>query len=88
MCPSGEKVISGGFDDDSGEVFLNEANSDRTGWTVLLDNSGGSSSATLNIYAYCSGAGKAVTARVESRKLQPPRSHAARLLERRLALHH
>ena len=36
VCPSGKRVVSGGFfvDGNDVEVFLSEANDDRTGWVV------------------------------------------------------
>src|SRR3954447_26109356 len=39
-CPSGKRVVSGGFfvDGDDAEVVLSEATDDRTGWMVAADN--------------------------------------------------
>jgi hypothetical protein len=62
-CPAGQRVVSGGFFNDSGQVFAFSSTNDRTGWVVALDNSGSALNAELDAYAFCAGADKAVTAR-------------------------
>jgi hypothetical protein len=82
-CPSGQRVISGGFfvDGNDVEVFLSEANDDRTGWVVAADNLGSASPASLEGAAYCAGSGQAVAARVTTRKLKPLSGTALRKMK-------
>jgi hypothetical protein len=85
-CPAGQRVVSGGFANEYGVVFVNAPNEDRTGWVVALDNSAGPDPAELDAYALCAGAGKAVAAKAPSRKLAPIRGrHYRRLLAKREA---
>ena len=88
-CPEGQRVVSGGYENISadGEVFVEEANADRTGYTVLVDNLDSSVSAELTVIAYCAGAGQAVAARDTMPRLREPTGRAARLLRRQQALH-
>ena len=80
VCPSGQRVVSGGFfaDGNDVEVFLSEANDDRTGWVVAADNLGSANPAELEGVAYCAGSGQAVAARMTTRKLKPLRGRALR----------
>jgi hypothetical protein len=80
VCPSGKRVVSGGFfvDGNDVEVFLSEANDDRTGWVVAADNLGSANPADLEVVAYCAGSGQAVAARMTTRKLRPLRGTALR----------
>lgn len=89
FCPPGEHVISGGFFNDGAdaEVFLSYANDPRTGWTVALDNFDSTLPATLQAFAYCSGAGQAVAARTGDSRLRPLSGRALRMTQRRFAAH-
>ena len=73
VCPSGQRVVSGGFfvDGNDVEVFLSEANDDRTGWVVAADNLGSADPAGLEGVAYCAGSGQAVAARMTTSNLRP-----------------
>jgi hypothetical protein len=84
-CPAGQKVVSGGFGygGDDTEVFVSAANTDRTGWTVALDNVDGTTPAELDGFAYCAGAGQAVAARAPNGRMQPPTGRLARLIAAR-----
>jgi hypothetical protein len=79
-CPSGQRVVSGGFfvDGSDTEIFLSAANDDRTGWVVAADNLGAGSQAELEAVAYCAGAGQAVAARVSNQRLKPLTGRALR----------
>jgi hypothetical protein len=82
-CPSGQRVVSGGFfvDGNDVEVFLSEANDDRTGWVVAADNLGSANPAELEGVAYCAGSGQAVAARMTTNKLKPLRGRTLRKLK-------
>jgi hypothetical protein len=73
-------VVSGGFfvDGTDVEVFLSEANDDRSGWSVAADNADSANPATLEAAAYCAGAGNAVAAHVTTTKLKPLTGRALR----------
>jgi hypothetical protein len=79
-CPSGQRVVSGGFfvDGNDAEVFESEANDARTGWAVAADNAGSATTADLEGVAYCAGAGQAVAARVTRKHLKPLTGRALR----------
>lgn len=83
VCPSGKRVVSGGFfvDGNDAEVFLSEANDDRTGWMVAADNLGSADPAGLEGVAYCAGSGQAVAAHATTRNLKPLRGRALRKLK-------
>jgi hypothetical protein len=80
-CPPGQRVVSGGYFTDSGEVFSNHPNSDRTGWIVVVDNSASTTSANVTAYAMCAGSGQAVAARA-SRGLRRTPAIAADIAKR------
>ena len=84
-CPPGQRVVSGGWFTDApeGEIFLDDATDDRTGWAALLDNSDSAAPATLEITAYCAGAGQAVAARRSSPKIKAPSGRVLRKLNAR-----
>lgn len=86
-CPPGQRVVSGGWFTNApeGEIFLDDATDDRTGWSVLLDNSDSSVPADLEITAYCAGAGQAVAARRSAPKIKAPTGRLLRKLEAREA---
>jgi len=86
-CPSGQRVVSGGWFTDApeGEIFLDDASDDRTGWSVLLDNSDSAVPATLEITAYCAGAGQAVAARRSAPQIKAPSGRVLRKLNARRA---
>jgi hypothetical protein len=88
-CPAGQRAVSGGYEfiAADGEIFVAETSPDRTGYTVLADNFDSADPGELTVIAYCAGAGQAVAARSAKPRLRAPRGHAARLLERQLALH-
>ena len=82
-CPSGMRVVSGGFyvNGNDVEVFLSEASDDRTGWVVAADNLGSADPAELEGVANCAGSGQAVAARKTTRKLKPLRGRALRKVQ-------
>src|SRR4051812_2849756 len=88
-CPSGKRVVSGGFfvDGNDVEVFLSEATDDRTGWVVAADNLGSTASAGLEGVAYCAGSGQAVAARLTTRNLKPLRGRPLRKVNAYAAKH-
>ena len=68
------------MDGNDTEVFMSEANDDRTGWSVAADNLGSATPADLEAVAYCAGAGRAVAARVTTKRLKPLKGRALRKL--------
>ena len=86
-CPAGQRVISGGWfaGGADSEVFVDNANADRTGWSVLLDNSDGLVDAELEITAYCAGTGQAVAARRSEPRIKAPSGKLLRALNARKA---
>jgi hypothetical protein len=54
-CSSGEKAISGGFDNPSGDVLAIDTrpSSDTTSWKIFLLNASNSAPASGTVYAVC-----------------------------------
>jgi hypothetical protein len=55
-CPPEQMVLAGGFRSSgsrAAKVFVNDSSGSRDKWTVGVDNSGGSSRATVTVTAYC-----------------------------------
>lgn len=86
-CPSGQRVISGGYFTDSGFAFSDHPSADRNGWTILIDNTDYTTTADLDGYAICAGGGQAVAASVGPRKMLALAGADARQVARRRAAH-
>lgn len=63
-CPSGQGIISGAFiTAGGGVVFSEDSFGGSDSWSVLYDNSGVGSSATVDAIAYCATKGQAASPR-------------------------
>jgi|SRR5215218_1275985 hypothetical protein len=82
-CPSGQRVVSGGYFSASadGEVFMSVASDDRTAWLVALDNFDSPVEGDIDGEAYCADAGQAVAARRHDTR--SAKRQLARLVARR-----
>ena len=76
-CPSGQRVVSGGYDSDSGYAFIDKTYS-GTGWTVGIDNFDRSTTADVEVTALCAPAGQAIAVSASERNADIERDVAAR----------
>lgn len=60
-CPPGQNAVSGGYTMNSGVAFIDDGSG--SSWTVGVDNSGFTSSASVTVDVYCAASGVAVAAR-------------------------
>lgn len=79
-CPTGSKVITGGFFNYSGttEGEYSDASEDRTAWTAGVANGSSYSGGSVQAFAYCSPTGAAVVSSRRPATAQTRRDVAAR----------